>query len=98
MTKVVLKRPIQAHGEEVKELTFREPMGADIIACGYPLLLGNDTVTPEAGAIAKYISRLADIPAGAVAKLSASDFNNCWQAIIPFFKDGGESPAPASED
>ncbi len=97
MTKVVLRKSIQAHGEEVRELTFREPEGADIIACGYPLQMGNGTATPDAGAVAKYISRLAGIPAGAVGKLAAADFNACMQAIIPFFGDGDESPDPESK-
>jgi len=95
---VILKKPIMAHGDEVKTLTFREPNGEDIIACGYPLQMGTDTYIPIAGVIAKYIGRLSGIPASSVKALSAVDFNVCMGAILPFFADSASNQPPASED
>ena len=98
MTKVVLRKPVQAHGETIDTLTFREPTGEDIIACGYPLQMGDGAATPIAGVIAKYIGRLGGIPASSVGRLSASDFQACMAAILPFFGDGEPGPAPANGD
>ena len=96
---VTLKKPIQAHGEEVAKLTFREPNGDDIMTCGYPLqMAGDGTFTPLAGAIGKYISRLGGIPANSVKALSAPDFQACMMTIIPFFAAGLESPATENAD
>ncbi len=96
---VTLKKPIQAHGEEVTKLTFREPTGDDIMACGYPLQMSGDgTFVPLAGAIGKYISRLGGIPASSVKALSAPDFQACMMTVIPFFTDGLEAPAQESGD
>jgi len=96
---VTLKKPVQAHGDEVKTLTFREPTGEDIIACGYPLQMSGDgggSFTPLPGVIAKYIARLAGIPPSSVKALCASDFQACMMEIIPFFADADTSPAPES--
>lgn len=98
-TTVTLKNPIQAHGEAVSRLTFREPNGDDIMTCGYPLQMGGDsTFTPLAGVIGKYISRLGGIPASSVKTLSAPDFQACLTAILPFFGDSASSPAPENTD
>lgn len=96
MTAVSLRKPIQAHGEELAELTFREPTAEDIIACGYPLQMSDGAATPIAGAVARYISRLAGVPASSVKALSASDFNACMQEVLVFFGDADASPVPAS--
>ncbi|QCO04177.1 phage tail assembly protein [Azospirillum argentinense] len=96
---VTLKKPIQAHDDEVKTLTFREPNGDDIMTCGYPLQMSGDgSFTPLANVCGKYISRLGSIPASSVKTLSAPDFQACMMLIIPFFTDGLEAPAPANGD
>ena len=96
---VKLKKPIQAHGDEVRELTFREPNGDDIITCGYPLQMSGDgTFVPLAGTIAKYIARLGNIPPSSVKQMSAPDFGDCMQEIIGFFSETDTSPAKASGD
>ena len=95
---VTLRKPIQAHGEEVTTLTFREPNGDDIMTCGYPLQMSGDgSFTPIAGVCGKYISRLGGIPASSVKALSAPDFQACMMTIIPFFTAGLEAPETANE-
>jgi hypothetical protein len=96
MTTITLRKPIQAHGEEVAELTLREPEAGDIIACGYPLQMSDGAATPLAGPIAKYIERLGGIPAGSVRKMSPADFNACMQVILGFFGDADAGPSPGS--
>lgn len=85
MAKVTLSKPIFAHGAEVGELVFREPTGEDIVACGYPLQMGDGVATPVAGAIARYISRLGGVPPSAVKQMSGTDFNACMAALLPLF-------------
>ncbi len=41
-TIVPLSRPVQAFGEDVREVTLREPNAGDLQACGYPLIIGAD--------------------------------------------------------
>ena len=94
MSSVKLKKAIQAHGEEVDSLTFREPNGEDITVCGYPFRLSEGQVYPEAGSVAKYIGRLAAIPPSSVKQLSAEDFNACMAVILGFF---GEEEEPATK-
>ncbi|QCO07537.1 phage tail assembly protein [Azospirillum argentinense] len=97
---VILKKPIQAHGDEVKTLTFREPNGDDVMTCGYPLQMhGDGSVVPIAGVVGKYISRLANIPASSVKALCLTDFQACMAVVLPFFTSAEESnPDPANGD
>ena len=85
MVKVTLSKPVSAHGDEVTVLTFREPTCEDIVACGYPLVIGEDGALPQAGAIVKYIARLGGIPPSSAKALSALDFTACMKVILPFF-------------
>ncbi len=96
MPEINLTQPIKAHGEEVARLDLREPTTEDIIACGYPLQIGNGIATPDAGAIARYIGRLANIPASSVKQLVPRDFNACMAAILPFFGDAAPSQGTES--
>ena len=93
---VTLKKPIQAHGELVTKLSFREPTCDDIVACGYPLQMGGDTATPLPGPIAKYIARLGGVPPSSVKSMSVQDFSSCMQVILPFFGDVDTNQDPAS--
>lgn len=82
-----LTKPITAHGAEVSELTLKEPTTDDIIACGYPLMIADGAVLPQAGPVAKYIARLGGVPPSSVKQLSPADFNACMTAIVGFFGD-----------
>lgn len=87
---VTLKAPVQAHGETVEAITLRPPRGDDIIACGYPFQVMSDAeagagAIPIAGAVAKYIARLGNVPPSTVRALSAPDWNACMQAVGNFF-------------
>ena len=95
MTTVSLSKPIKAHGDDVSEITLREPTTKDVIEIGLPTLIipgddGQSTgVEIRQKVVARYISRLAAIPMGSVEALSLSDFSLCTAAVMGFFGQGG---------
>lgn len=93
---IKLKKPITAHGEEVSELTFREPTPDDIMQIGAPQLLipsadGESLgIEVRAKVVGQYISRLSAIPMGSVKAMSIGDFQRCTGAVMGFFTDGDD--------
>lgn len=88
--KVPLRRPIQAHGEELRELTLREPTGKDLRVMGLPFgFSAGGEVQIDAAATHRAISTLAGIPPSSVDQLSAQDFMGVTGALMGFF---GEAP------
>lgn len=91
---VPLSKAIKAHGEDVEELTFREPTTEDVIELGLPTLIipgadGQSTgVEIRQPVVARYVSRLAAIPMGSVKALSLKDFSLCTAAVMGFFGEG----------
>ena len=91
---VPLSKPIKAHGDEVSELTLREPTTKDVIELGLPTLIipgadGQSTgVEIRQPVVARYVSRLAAIPMGSVKALSLKDFSLCTAAVMGFFGEG----------
>ena len=90
---VNLSRPVSAHGEEVGQITLREPTTEDIIDIGLPTLIivgdGESTgVEVRQKVVAKYISTLAAIPMSSVRSLSPTDFSACSAAVMDFFAQG----------
>ena len=90
-----LTKPIKAHGEELADLTFREPTGNDLISCGFPfkmeLSAGRSVRVVDTQAVAAYISALAGVPPSSVAQLSVIDFTRAMGEVMGFF---GDSPSP----
>ncbi|MFG0501044.1 phage tail assembly protein [Pseudomonas putida] len=92
-----LAEPIQAHGDEVKELTLRRPtvqecraikaLPYNIGESGYPIL--------DVEVAAKYIAVCAAIPASSVNQLALPDLNNVAWLIVGFFmpRDSEQSAA-----
>ena len=91
---IVLSTPITAHGEEVDQITLRQPTTADLIDLGQPmrLLPGNGldeaAIEVRMNVVANYVARLAAIPLSSVKALSLSDFGKATQAVLGFFGDG----------
>ena len=92
---IKLSKPITAHGEEVSEITLREPTADDVMQIGSPSLLipsaDGESVGIEirAKVIGQYIMRLASIPLPSVKAMSFSDFNRCQGVVMGFFGGGG---------
>jgi leucyl aminopeptidase (aminopeptidase T) len=80
--KLVLRKPVMAHGEELKELTFREPTSGDIIDIGMP-------VTPQrridTQVMAEMLARLALVPPPTIRSLHPNDFTAASYLVADFF-------------
>ena len=90
MSELKLKTPINAHGEVVDSLTFRDPTGADLVACGVPFTIsmnggGAGRIEPDMKAMATWISKLASIPPSSVATLSFVDMAAASAKVSGFF-------------
>lgn len=86
--KFTLSRAVTAYGEEVKELTFREPTGKEVRKIGSPLLFdaeGNPDFDMDR--VGRYVEVLSTppLPPSAVDKISAADWLPLAAAIVPFF-------------
>lgn len=94
MTTIKLSKTIKAHGEEVDEVTLREPATKDLMEIGLPMLIitgadGQSTgIEIRQPVIARYISRLAAIPMGSVESMTIKDFSLCSAAVMGFFGSG----------
>src|SRR5262249_26538129 len=85
-----LRKAIQAHGDEVKELKLREPTAKDIVKAGFPVIM---TQAGVAGLQLAYdeqkmtlmISELAVIPPSSVGLLDPRDWSTVATWLASFF-------------
>lgn len=82
--KLDLKRPIEAHGEEVSVLHFREPTVKDLRKTGYPVT-GNSEINVDAAV--NLIAACADIPPSSVEKMKPTDFTSAVAVIGDFLAE-----------
>jgi len=85
-----LRKPIQAHGETMKELRLREPTARDITKAGFPLTMTQTGVTGlqmvfEEQKMALMMSELAVIPPSSVAQLDPRDWSTVATWLASFF-------------
>lgn len=85
-----LIKPIQAHGEEVTEITLREPTGQEILDIGFPYLIviGEDdsqAMQIQSKTVGRYISKLAGIPPGSVGQMCGADLSALMGEVLSFF-------------
>ncbi|MNR37093.1 Phage tail protein E [compost metagenome] len=82
-----LSAPIQAHDEQVLELTLRRPTVAEVRAIkALPYKIDkNEDVSLDLDVAAKYIAICAGIPASSVNQLDLADLNNLAWAVAGFF-------------
>lgn len=90
----VLASPIQAHGDELKELSLRRPTPQEVRNIKMlPYVLGEDNrPVAEADVAAKYIGVCAGIPPSSVNQLDLSDFNQLVWMVIGFFLSPAKAP------
>src|SRR5262245_965202 len=90
-----LTTPVQAHGEQIKQLKFRRPTGADIMAMGegYPFVINWSTgqVTPNPRVMGDMMSLLANVPPSTIKSLDAEDWSTCAHALMGFFPPGAQA-------
>ncbi|MNF98645.1 Phage tail protein E [compost metagenome] len=82
-----LSAPIQAHDEQVLQLTLRRPTVAEVRAIkALPYKIDqNEDVSLDLDVSAKYIAICAGIPAPSVNQLDLADLNNLAWAVAGFF-------------
>ncbi len=92
--KLTLRKPIIANGEEVMELTFREPTPADIERCGDPCRIdffqasGQPKVIYNDAAVSAMMSILAAVPPSTIKQMHLKDWKNGRLLLtIPFLED-----------
>lgn len=83
--KIKLTKPILRGDEEITELDLREPDAGDVMACGYPLSIGDGVATPDAVAVGKLIARLSALPPSSIKQLNLVDFNEAMGVVLGFF-------------
>ncbi|MEW9678723.1 phage tail assembly protein [Pseudomonas sp. TE50-2] len=92
-----LATPIQAHNEEVTELTLRRPTVQECRAIkALPYVVGESGhPIMEVEAVGKYIAICAAIPASSVNQLDLADLNTIGWLIVGFFmpQDSKQSAA-----
>lgn len=99
-TVLVLARPIKAHGEDVEQITLREPTVKDMIEVGQPFLIiagdGETAVRIQNKTVAQYIVRLAQIPMSSVEQMAPADFTKAQAVVMGFFGEGEDVKAISS--
>ena len=88
-----LSKPIQAHGEEVRVVRWREPTGGDIERAGNPVYLdfsgASPTMTFNEKKMAQMISVLCQLPPSSIRQMSARDWNAVAWKLFRFFTPPG---------
>lgn len=95
---ITLTRAITAHGEQLTELTLREPTTEDVMEVGHPFLIhatdsGDAKIEIRSKVIATYVSRLAGVPLSSVKTMALSDFSTAQAVVMGFFGKGDSAPA-----
>ena len=92
---IKLQTAVQAHGDMLKELTFRRPTGGDIMAMGegYPINMnwrtGDITINPVV--MGAMMSQLAAVPPSTIKALDSEDWSTCAHALMGFFPPGAQA-------
>lgn len=93
MTKTLkLSKSVEAHGEKIETLEFREITTDDIIECGHPFTFytkdqGTLETKINTDIALKYIIRLAGVPKSTIKALAPQDFMNAVTMVMDFFGD-----------
>ena len=91
--KVQLANPIDIRATDgtqqayITELEFRQPTGADLIACGIPVSVDYRTNSPriEPDVMAVMIARLSGKPPAYLQRMESKDFVTCCWKLRDFF-------------
>lgn len=86
---IKLRKPVIANGDEVSELTFREPTAGDIERVGNPvhLEMAGEHFKPvfETKSMTQMLALLASVPPSTIRQMHPKDWNNAAWAIGNFF-------------
>ena len=83
---IKLRNKIIANGEEVDEITFREPTAADIERVGNPVNIDPEyKVTFDSKAMTQMMSILAAVPPSTIRQMKTKDWNTAAWSLASFF-------------
>lgn len=87
---IKLRKSVIANGDEVNELTFREPTAADIERVGNPInidMLSGDMpkITFEAKSMTQMMALLATVPPSTIRQMHPKDWNTAAWSLANFF-------------
>lgn len=93
---VKLQLPIEAHGDQLSELTLRRPTVTEVRAIkALPYRIGKDEeVSLDMDVAAKYIAVCAGIPPSSVNQLDLADLNSLSWAVAGFFMTAASVKSP----
>lgn len=96
--KIILTKPIVAHGEQISAIDLREDInGKDIRLCGVLSKAeqgkNGPVSVPDMESATAWISQLANIPTSSVDQMAAADYLRAVVAVQSFFQRA-ESAAP----
>jgi Phage tail assembly chaperone proteins, E, or 41 or 14 len=87
--KLELSKPIEAHGETITVINFREPTARDLLSIGNPVIFDPfqtpPKITHDEGKMHLMISTLGNIPPSSVQMLTTRDWTTCAWILTPFF-------------
>jgi len=83
--KLPLRKKVQAHGEWVEVLTFREPTGGDIAECGVPIYIAQGVLKIDPVPMEAMLARLAVVTPSTIQKLHPNDWTSAAYLIAHFF-------------
>jgi len=87
--KLPLRKPVIANGDEVMELTFREPTGGDIERIGCPVVLSIFETQPkpvyDGAVMTAMMANLATVPPSTIRQLDPRDWQNGAMMLFHFF-------------
>ena len=88
---IKLRKSIIANGDEVMELTFREPTGADIERVGNPVNVnpwpndGGPKMSFDSKSMTQMMALLATVPPSTIRQMHPKDWNTAAWALANFF-------------
>lgn len=87
---IPLTKPINANGEEIDKISFREPTAGDIDRLGNPVNLDfmgadNPKVTFDAKVMTNMMSHLSATPPSGLKQMTTRDWNTCAWSLARFF-------------
>ena len=86
---VKLRKAVPADGDEVMELTFREPTAGDIDRVGNPVMIDPFGDVPKYSFDSKMMtammSVLAAVPPSTIKRMHPKDWNNAAWLLLNFF-------------
>jgi hypothetical protein len=84
-----LAREVEAHGQKIGKLVFREPTGRDLLSVGNPVIFDPVSDPPkiihDERRMNAMLSLLASVPPSTIAMLAPRDWVTAAWGITPFF-------------